>query len=245
MNPAEPFEARLAAARPLSPSVRELVLERADERPFAFDPGQWVNLILPLPGGEVKRAYSIASAPAPSARGFEIAVTRVQGGPGSTFLHDLAVGSTLRAIGPLGLFTRAPDEEAPSLFVGTGTGVTPLRSMIQAALAAGSKTPLWLLFGARYEADILYWEELAELSRERPNVRYDITLSRPGPSWQGRSGYVQAHLSELVRSLREAAPGAEPRAYVCGLDRMVSSVREHLRGELGFERRRVHTERYD
>jgi CDP-4-dehydro-6-deoxyglucose reductase, E3 len=245
MSPSEPFDARLVAARPLSPSVREMVFERADERPFDFAPGQWVNLVLPLPGGEVKRAYSIASPPAKGARRFEIAVTRVQNGPGSTFLHELSEGEALRAIGPQGLFTRGPDEEAPSLFIGTGTGVTPLRSMIRAAIDAGSTTPLWLLFGARYEADILYWEELAELARARPNVRYDITLSRPGPSWPGRSGYVQAHLPELVRALREAAPGAEPRAYVCGLDRMVSSVRGHLRNELGFERRRVHTERYD
>lgn len=245
MIPAEPFEARLVAARLLTPSVRELVFERADERPFPFEPGQWVNLVLPLPGGEVKRAYSIASPPEDGARRFELAVTRVQGGPGSQFLHELPEGAVLRAIGPHGLFTRRPDEPAPSLFVGTGTGVTPLRSMIRAALAAGATTPLWLLFGARHEADILYRDELEALTRAHPNVRYEITLSRPGAGWTGRTGYVQAHLPELVSALAERGGAEPPRAYVCGLDRMVSSVREHLRNELGFERRRVHTERYD
>lgn len=245
MIPAEPFEARLIAARPLAPSVRELVFERADGRPFHFEPGQWANLVLPLPGGEVKRAYSIASPPVDGASRFELAVTRVQGGAGSQFLHDLEVGATLRAIGPHGLFTRRPDEPAPSIFIGTGTGVTPLRSMIRAALAAGSKAPLWLLFGARHEADILYRDEIADLAREHPNLRYEVTLSRPDATWQGRSGYVQAHLPELVRALAELGHGEPPRAYVCGLDRMVSSVRDHLRSELGFERKRVHTERYD
>lgn len=245
MIAAEPFDARLVSARPLTPGVRELVFER--DRPLLFEPGQWVNLVLPLPGGEVKRAYSIASPPieGDGARRFELAVTRVEGGAGSQFLHDLPVGSTLRAIGPQGLFTRRADEDAPSLFIGTGTGVTPLRSMMLAAIAAGSKAPLWLLFGARYEADILYWEELAGLARAHGNVRYEITLSRPGPSWPGRSGHVQAHLGELVRAIRAASPETAPRAYVCGLDRMVASVREELRGPLGFERRRVHTERYD
>jgi len=245
MIPAEPFDARLVASRPLAPAVRELVFERADGRPLLFEPGQWVNLVLPLPGGEVKRAYSIASPPEEGARRFELAVTRVSGGAGSQYLHGLPEGAVLRAIGPHGLFTRPPAEEAPSLFIGTGTGLTPLRSMIRAALAAGARTPLWLLFGARHEEDILYQDELAAFAEARPNVRYEVTLSRPGPGWSGRSGYVQAHLPELVAALRAAGGGVPPRAYVCGLDRMVSSVRDHLRGELGFERKRVHTERYD
>jgi ferredoxin-NADP reductase len=243
MFPAEPFDARLVATRPLTPAVRELCFAREGGRPFDFEPGQWVNLVLPLATGEVKRAYSIASAPAGADR-FELAVTRVEGGAGSQYLHDLREGAVLRAIGPHGFFTRSPDEPAPSLFVGTGTGVTPLRSMIHAALAASSRAPLWLLFGARHEADILYRDELTALCRAHPNLRYEITLSRPGAGWSGRTGYVQAHLPELVQALRPLS-AEPPRAYVCGLDRMVSSVKDHLRGEQGFDRRRVHTERYD
>jgi ferredoxin-NADP reductase len=243
MVPAEPFEARLVAARRLSPAVREMVFERADGQSFAFDPGQWVNLVLPLATGEIKRAYSIASPPEAGARRFDIAVTRVTGGPGSEYLHALEEGAALRAIGPQGLFTRRADDGTPSLFVGTGTGVTPLRSMMRAALAAGAREPLWLLFGARHEGDVLYRHELQELAATHPNVRYEVTLSRPGAAWQGRSGYVQAHLAELCAKLHQLSPGAH--AYVCGLDRMVSSVREHLRHELGFDRKRVHGERYD
>jgi ferredoxin-NADP reductase len=220
-----------------------MVFERADGDPFDFDPGQWVNLVLPLPAGEIKRAYSIASPPVPGSRRFEIAVTRVQGGAGSEHLHALPEGATLRAIGPHGLFTRRPDEGLPSIFIGTGTGVTPLRSMILAALRAGAVEPLWLVFGARHEEDVLYEEELAALATAHPNFGYHVTLSRPRSSWGGRSGYVQAHLSELCAALRERGP--LPHAYVCGLDRMVSSVKDHLRNELGFERKHVHTERYD
>jgi ferredoxin-NADP reductase len=242
---AEPFEARLVAARRLSPAVREMVFERADGKPFAFDPGQWVNLVLPLETGEIKRAYSIASPPEPSARRFELAITRVKGGPGSEYLHALEEGATLRAIGPQGLFTRLPDDGTPSIFIGTGTGVTPLRSMLLAALAAGAREPLWLLFGARHEDDVLYRDELRELAGTHPNVRYEVTLSRPGEAWQGRSGYVQAHLAELCSKLHGDPLSPRAHAYVCGLDRMVSSVRDHLRQELGFDRKHVHAERYD
>jgi CDP-4-dehydro-6-deoxyglucose reductase, E3 len=257
MIPSEPFESRLVTSRRLAPAVREMVFERTDERPFRFSPGQWVNLVLPVPDGEVKRAYSIASPPAEAARRFEIAVTRVSGGPGSQYLHELAEGATLRSIGPQGLFTRKADEGVPSLFIGTGTGVTPLRSMLMAALAAGAREPLWLLFGARHEEDVLYREELEALARSRANVRYVITLSRPGPAWAGPRGYVQAHLPGLLGELRRGTePSAQgagggapivkpPHVYVCGLDRMVSSVRDHLRNDLGLDRKHVHTERYD
>ena len=244
MYRAEPFDARLVASRRLSPSVREFVFERVDGAAFQFTPGQWVNLVLPLPTGEIKRAYSIASAPSDAPR-FELAITHVTGGPGSEFLHRMEEGATLRAIGPQGLFTRAPSEDLPSLFVSTGTGVTPFRSMIKAAIAAGSKAPLWLLFGARYEEDILYREEFEALARELPGFRYVITLSQGGPSWSGLRGYVQAHVPELWAELRSASGGGEPHAYICGLERMVGSVKQLLREDLQVHRKHVHTERYD
>src|SRR5262245_35788489 len=97
------FDARLVSSRSLTPLVRELVLERKDGAPFGFDAGQWVNLVLPLATGELRRAYSIASPPAGTPR-FELAITRVQGGPGSTYLHALEPGAELSLIGPQGFF---------------------------------------------------------------------------------------------------------------------------------------------
>ncbi len=240
----EPFDLRLVASRPLAPSVRALRFDRVDGRPIAFDPGQWLNLVLPLPAGELRRAYSIASAPDGTST-IEIAVTLVAGGAGSAHLHALREGEVLRAIGPQGFFTRAADDVAPALLVGTGTGITPLRSMLAAATGAASTSPIWVLFGARREADVIYRGELEALARERPNVRYEITLSQPSAAWAGRRGYVQAHVPELVAGLRAAGAPAEPHVYVCGLERMVKAVRATCRGDLGLDRRNVHAERYD
>jgi ferredoxin-NADP reductase len=227
----------------LSPNVRELGFERADGLPFEFQAGQWVSFVLPLPDGEGRRAYSIASAPDGSA-GLSIAVTKVEGGPGSGFLHELAEGATIRAIGPQGFFTRPRSTKQPSLFVGTGTGVTPLRSMILDALAAGDDSPMTLLFGVRYPEDRLYLDELESLVKAHPNFRVEITLSKPPGGWQTRRGYVQTHVEELWRDLETKGSGP-PHAYVCGLERMVGSVRDLLRKHLGVERKQVHSERYD
>lgn len=237
------FTARVASARMLSPLVREIVLER--DTPLAFDAGQWVSFVLPLPEGdapELRRSYSIASAPNGTGR-FEIAITRVDG-PGSTYLHSTPIGAELSVVGPQGFFTRAPAQTGPSLFVGTGTGVAPLRSMMLDALARGETKPLWLLFGVRNEGDILYRDELDALAAKHPHVRVFYTLSRPDAGWSGMTGYVQTHVEKLWRELEALGDGAS-HAYICGLHRMVGSVRDLLRKSLGAKREQVHSERYD
>jgi CDP-4-dehydro-6-deoxyglucose reductase len=249
MHAAQTFDARLVRARSLSPGVRELVFERVDGLPMAFEPGQWVNAILPVAAQgapTIKRSYSIASPPDGTAR-FEIALTRVKDGPGSAWLCDLEPGAELPFVGPHGFFTRRALEPAPALLVATGTGVTPMRSMLRAAIAAGSRAPLWLLFGVRREEDLVYREELEALAREHDSVRLEPTLSQPGAAWTGRTGYVQAHVRELWQELvaRAGQAAGEPHAYICGLERMVGSVRELLRKDLGLARQQVHGERYD
>jgi ferredoxin-NADP reductase len=245
MPPPPAFEARLASARSLTPSVRELVFERTDGSPMSFEPGQWVNVIVPiaLDGGRTKRSYSIASSPDGSPR-FEIAVTHVLGGAASTWLHSIHPGVVVSFTGPQGFFTRPLAGASPSLMIATGTGVTPLRSMIRAAAAAGSRAPLWLLLGVRHEEDLLYEDELRAAAQAHEFVRFEPTLSQPRLSWSGRRGYVQRHVRELWEELVSKGSGA-PHAYVCGLQRMVGSVRDLLRKDMGLAREHVHSERYD
>ena len=239
----ETFDITIRSAEPLAPSVKSFVFERLDGRPLAFEPGQWLNLILPLESGEIRRAYSIASAPDGTGR-FELAVTEVTGGPGSGYLCGLGPGARLRAVGPQGFFTRAPLDPYPSLLVATGTGVTPLRSMMNAAIAARTTTPLWLLLGVRHEDDILYRAEFEAAARTRSHVRVHFTLSQGAAGWSGRRGYVQEHIPELWPELARAT-GAEPHLYVCGLERMTTAVRQLVRKDMGVPRERVHSERYD
>jgi ferredoxin-NADP reductase len=250
MPPPPTFDARLVTARVLSPSVRELTFERTGGAAFLFEPGQWVSFVLPneKEHAEIRRSYSIASPPGGGAR-FDVTVTHVTGGPGSSFLHSIQPGASVTVIGPQGFFTRPLTPATPALFVATGTGVTPFRSMLGAAIAAGDRTPTWLLFGVRHEEDILYRAEMRALTDAHAHFRFIPTLSQPGGEWTGRRGYVQAHVRELFEELAAlpASRRAEsaPHAYICGLQRMVGSVRELLRKEMGLPRERVHTERYD
>lgn len=241
LQPPPELEARLVAARMLTPNVRELTFERTDGAPMQFEAGQWLNALLPEPVG--KRSYSIASPPDGSPR-FDITVTHVTGGPGSTWLHAAELGTTLRFVGPQGFFTRPAAKAAPSLMIATGTGVTPMRSMMRAAITAGSRTPMWLLLGVRHEEDLLYADEFRAMAREHAFVRFEPTFSQPhAPA--PRRGYVQTHVRSLFSELASASGGERPHAYICGLERMIASVRQLLRQDMGLPRQEVHSERYD
>jgi CDP-4-dehydro-6-deoxyglucose reductase, E3 len=237
------FKVRLASSRMLSSNVRELGFSAHASESFAFEAGQWVNLLIPglqdERGEPLKRAYSIASHPDGSSH-FQLAVTKVDDGPGSGHLHTMEVGEELDALGPHGLFVRR--ESGPALFVGTGTGLTPLRSMFMDALTKGQTAPMTLLFGVRTEADILYRDELQELARKYPHFSVHFTLSQASDQWSGNRGYVQTHARSLYEALKTQG---EPHVYICGLQKMVNAVRDLLKGDMGLPRQLIHSERYD
>ncbi len=239
------FEMVLSKARMLTPQVRELAFSRVDGAEVAFEAGQWVSLVLPTSSGELRRSYSIASPPDGSSR-LAIAVTKVDSGPGSTYLHALEPGSRISATGPQGFFTRTRIKDpGPSLFIGTGTGFTPLRSMLLDAIAKGELLGMCVLLGVRHEEDLLYRDELLALAQTHGSrIRVEMTLSKGNDAWVGRRGYVQTHVREMWDALAARNEGT-PHAYICGLQRMVSAVRELLRTDMGLGREHVHSERYD
>jgi CDP-4-dehydro-6-deoxyglucose reductase len=224
----------------LSPSVRGIRLACQDGQPLEFTPGQWVNLHVDAAAGRDKRAYSIASAPDPAHPDeFEVAVTRVEAGKISLSLHALADGTELDIDGPYGFFTRVGHDQRAALFVGTGTGVGPLRSMITAELERDDGPELTLLFGCRSEADILYRAEFEQLAAAHARFSFEPTLSRGSPAWPGRRGYVQTQLAALIANKQQ------PEVYICGLSNMVNDVRDTLKRSLGYRRTQIHSERYD
>jgi ferredoxin-NADP reductase len=224
----------------LSPNVRGLTLACVDGEPLSYVPGQWVNLELEAFGIRDKRAYSIASAPDLShPNSFEIAVTRVDEGSVSRALHEVPEGTVLAMDGPHGFFTREGHTQSTAWFIGTGTGVCPLRAMLQSELAVADGPPLALLLGVRNEESILYRVEFEALAAKHPRFSFHVTLSQPSDAWKGLRGYVQSQLPALIDKK------LAPHVYVCGLSDMVGSVRKVLKEQLGFDRRSIHSERYD
>jgi CDP-4-dehydro-6-deoxyglucose reductase len=199
---------------------------------MSFRPGQHLELALGRePGTRVP--YSIASAQLADRPGeFELAVSTVGG---RDFVAELEVGTAVFVSRPRGLFVWE-DHGGTTLLVGIGTGIAPLRAMLQASLAALPERPVTLLFGARSEADLLFGEELDELAARYPAFSFQPTLSQAAASWSGRRGRVQTHLADLAARL------SNPAAYVCGTRTMVLDCVEILVSRLGIDPVRIKSE---
>ncbi|HEY6463655.1 MAG TPA: FAD-dependent oxidoreductase [Polyangiaceae bacterium] len=235
-------KAELLQARALSPSVRSLVFRTTDGSPVGHVPGQYLSVLVPTATGlPYRRDYSIASAPDPARPDhFELAVTRVDGGPTSEALHALPPGAQIEIEGPQGVFLRRPEERrSPALFVATGTGLAPIRAMLGEDVREASGPRLVLLFGCRTPGDILWADELRAWERDVPRFRMHVTLSRSPPEWNGLTGYVQRHAHDLAAALPAA------HAYVCGLSAMVDDVVRLLERKAAIPRDRLHYEVYD
>jgi ferredoxin-NADP reductase len=240
MTPFQTLTARLIRSVPLSEQTKHLEFEVLNTPRFGFVAGQWLSLKANKPDGEeITRAYSIASPPADDNR-FALCLNRVQDGFMSNFLCDMKEGAEIGCQGPFGDFILRPPLR-DTLFIATGTGIAPFRSMLHWLLADPSRHEghqFWLLFGNRYEKDIYYHDEFLGLSQAHSNFHYLPTLSRGGPDWIGLRGYVQEHVAGVVQDRTEL------HAYICGLDKMIRANRELLRG-LGWDRKAIRYEKYD
>lgn len=236
--------ARLTRSELISEKTKHLEFDIEEVSRFDFIPGQFVSVREPRGDKFVTRAYSIASAP----RGnntFDLCLNRVDEGFMSNFLCDREIGQTARFHGPHGLFVLKPEVQ-DVIFVATGTGVAPFRSMAQQLFGTDGSgaqrhngRQIWLVYGTRYAEDVYYKEEFERLAAEHPNFHYTATLSRPAEGWSGGRGYVQEHVRKIVGDRKDM------HVYICGLNEMVSGVRQLLIEECGWEKKRVIFERYD
>ena len=240
MAPFQSFTARLKRSVPLSEQTKHLEFELEGIPRFGFVAGQWLSFTINKPDGEeITRAYSLASPPNGSGR-FALCLNRVQDGYMSNFLCEMKEGETIRCQGPFGDFILRPPMR-DTVFIATGTGVAPFRSMLHWVLADPARhqdRQLCLLFGSRRETDIYYHEEFLRLAAEHQNFRYLPTLSAGSPEWPGLRGYVQQHVPGIV------AGRSDMHAYICGLDKMIKANRELLK-DLGWDRKSIRYEKYD
>jgi ferredoxin-NADP reductase len=229
----------LLNSKELAPEVHHFEFEVAGVEHFSFTPGQFISVIDREHGREITRAYSIASP-----RGgnkFALCLNRVPNGIVSRWLFELNPGDEVEIHEPLGYFTlRHPGRRA--VFVATGTGIAPFRSMLLDHLPR-TQPRITLLFGVRYPSGLLYRNELERLAVEYPNFKFMPTVTRPDENWPGLTGRVQAHLDGAL-AIRMPEEISNIDVYICGLKEMVDDVRKELK-QRGFDRRQIIYEKYD
>ena len=220
------FAAQVESIKNLAHDVRQLDLRLIEPKTINFKPGQFISFEMPHPqtGRLVTRAYSIASQPSQSDV-VTLLFNLVPGGPGSGFLFHLKEGEKTQFKGPAGHFYLREDPGRDLLFIASGTGIAPIRSMLLANAERPDARPATLFWGLRSQQDLYYQDELAELTKRMPTLTAITTLSRPEPGWFGKSGRVLRLIEERIASVKNLA------VYLCGNSAMIADATSLLQNK--------------
>ena len=205
----------------------ELDVTEALKPSFAYESGQYLNFITQINDEEVRRSYSLSSAP--SEGRWEVAIKQVKGGKFSTYANQhLKVGDTLQVMPPDGTFRlREIDGKNHVVAFAAGSGITPILSMIKTTLEDTSKE-FTLFYGNRNTDSIIYKEEIEALKNKHLNrfsVHYILSKENPGsPLFFGR-----IDKSKCQQFIKYFINQDEVGQYLlCGPGEMIFAVKDAL-----------------
>ncbi len=240
------YDSKVVKIADESPNTKRFWLELSE--PLDFRAGQFVTMDLPISDKRLKRwrSYSIASAPNGSNQ-LEFCIVHLEGGAATEYLFNkVEEGANIRFKGPDGTFTLPEPVEKDLVFICTGTGVAPFRSMIwDLHLHQKPHRNIHLIFGTRYADGILYRAEFEALQRDMPGFQYSVALSREenlDPAtypFEIVKGYV--HQLYLDR-YKEARPDID--FYICGWSNMIDDAVANLLVKLQYDKSQIHYELY-
>jgi CDP-4-dehydro-6-deoxyglucose reductase, E3 len=190
----------------------------ANER-LQFLAGQFLEFLLK---GGGRRSFSMANSPHADEL-LELHVRHVAGGNFTDHVFGaMKERDILRFEGPLGTFFLREDSSRPIVFVASGTGFAPIKSIIEHALHKGVTRPMVLYWGGRRPKD-LYMDDLPrKWAAEHPQLfKYVPVISEglPEDAWGGRTGFVHRAVMQDFPDL------SGHQVYACGVPIMVDSAR--------------------
>ncbi len=232
MTPPSRRRATVLEQRARTPNLVELRVEL--DEPLSFRAGQYAEFTLDT--GE-RRSYSLVNPPS-SGRELTFCIKRVQNGVFSTVLDHIGPGSTLHLEAPFGtMFLR--DTGRPVIAAAIGSGIAPILSILTDAAEQDRDVPIRFYYGARCAGDLVYLDEIAQLSTRLTDFQFIPCLSQGAPDTvpNSRSGRVTRAIAEDIRD----ASGYD--AYVCGAPDMCDAVGRLLEAK-GLPEARIHADKF-
>jgi CDP-4-dehydro-6-deoxyglucose reductase/ferredoxin-NAD(P)+ reductase (naphthalene dioxygenase ferredoxin-specific) len=201
--------------------------------PFVFSAGQYCAVTLDaLP----PRDYSMANLPDEPA--LEFHVRRVAGGATSRYIAErLAVGDEIRIEGPYGTSWLREAHRGPILALAGGSGLAPIKSMVERALQLGMRQDIHLYFGVRDERDLYLEDHFIALTRKHPNLEFVPLLSAPSGATKRRTGFVHEAIAADFAELDGF------KAYLAGPPPMVEAATKLLQAR-GMRRQDIHADAF-
>ncbi|WP_339627060.1 FAD-binding oxidoreductase [uncultured Winogradskyella sp.] len=205
---------KISVIEKLTDDVMKIVLRLPPNSNFNFNSGQYVNIIK----GNITRSYSIANS-SDHKNQLEFFIKNYENGLMSAyFFKEAKINDLLRLEGPIGTFFLRDSSFKNIVFLATGTGIAPIKSILEGLDKSHEQYQnknFWVIIGARYQ-DNLFWEP----NLKNLHVKYIPVLSRPENDWNGEKGYVQ----DIV--LKQQIDLENTQVYACGSNDMINSAKE-------------------
>jgi CDP-4-dehydro-6-deoxyglucose reductase len=213
LEPIRTLPSKVDVITKLSDDVIELRLRVPPQSDFKYLPGQYINIIK----GDYKRSYSIANNDCTN--GIDLFVKNYQGGKFSTYLFNEAkINDLLRIEGPIGTFFYRKTNKTNIIFLATGTGIAPIKSILENMDQNNVEIKyknIYLFFGGRTQDDI-FWEP----QFKGINVHFIPVLSRSENNWNGEKGHIIESLIIKKIDLLDSV------VYACGSVNMIKDAKE-------------------
>lgn len=222
-------------------TIKEITVETEDTKTIHFwhpihntisyVSGQFFTLIPEINGQKVRRSYSLSSSPKTDTSP-AVTVKRIEGGLVSNYLCDhLKVGDSLEVLEPMGNFVIEPEASSTKtyVFIGAGSGITPLFSMIKTILHAEPKSKIYLIYGSRNENQIIFKKALEHFeSQYLSQFKMIHVISQASQSWPGFKGRINQ--ASIVYYLKQefGIDIASAHYYMCGPAEMMIEVEKSL-----------------
>jgi CDP-4-dehydro-6-deoxyglucose reductase len=232
LPPVRTLPCRISHIERVASDVIRATLRLPPTAQFSFIPGQYIEVI---GANGIRRSYSLASSNFDD-KVLELHIRAVEGGAMSAYWFQSAKSNDLlRLNGPLGTFCLREAAGLDLIFLATGTGIAPVKSMLESlAQCLPKKRPrsIKVFWGNRHSED--FYLKLDDIDVE---FAYTPVQSRPNAGWPGPNGYVQDVLLLTKPDLTSAA------IYACGSDGMIRSAKQSL-VDAGLPSGRFHSEAF-
>lgn len=231
------FEATVVEIIDYTYDTKGITFKLAPGEQIDFKAGQYVQLET-VPYAKVRekviRAYSISSKPQIT-DALQLIIRYVPEGICTTWVHQhLKVGDRVYLTGPYGDFYLR-DTDADIIYVAGGSGVAPIKSMLEHLMVVGTQRHMTYFYGAKTTKDLYLTEEFRQAEQSLPDFTYVPVLSQPEPgvAWDGKTGLIMPLFKDAIRDPQHT------EAYLCGSPGMINAVTISLM-ENGIAREKIY-----
>lgn len=211
-----------------------------------YESGQFLTLVVPVGGSELRRSYSLCTTPFAD-KEMAVTVKRIKDGLVSNHLNDnLKEGDTVRVMEPMGVFTTHFDANnyRHLILIGGGSGITPLISILRSALLKEPNSLVSLIYANRDLDSVIFKDYLSDLENDygdRLTIKH--VLDSPSDDWEGYSGLLSADKLKDILSGLPSRDDEFTEFFLCGPTGMMEIVRETL-GNMDIDKKYIHRESF-